>query len=61
VTVAGLAYYAPAADADTAFRHAMLYQVAAFTITALISLRLHHRPGTEPIHGHSSHSGRARR
>ncbi|MGW2842411.1 MFS transporter [Streptomyces sp. NPDC001493] len=61
VTAAGLAYYAPAADADTAFRHAMLYQVAAFTITALISLRLHHLPGTEPIQGHSGHSGRARR
>ncbi|WP_245194874.1 MFS transporter [Kitasatospora phosalacinea] len=61
VTAAGLAYYAPAADADTAFRHAMLYQVAAFTITALISLRLHHRPGTEPMHGHSRHSGRSGR
>ncbi|MGW2099549.1 MFS transporter [Streptomyces olivaceoviridis] len=60
VTAAGLAYYAPAADADTAFRHAMLYQVAAFTITALISLGLRHRSGTEPLHGHSSHSGRAR-
>jgi MFS family permease len=60
VTAAGLAYYAPAADADTAFRHAMLYQVAAFTITALISLRLRDRPGTEPVHGHSSRSGRAR-
>ncbi len=60
VTAAGLAYYAPAADADTAFRHAMLYQVAAFTITALISLGLRHRTGTEPMHGHSSHSGRAR-
>lgn len=61
VTAAGLAYYAPAADADAAFRHAMLYQAAAFTITALISLRLQHRPGTEPMHGHSSHSARARR
>ncbi|MGW2771805.1 MFS transporter [Streptomyces olivaceoviridis] len=60
VTAAGLVYYAPAADADTAFRHAMLYQVAAFTITALISLGLRHRSGTEPLHGHSSHSGRAR-
>ncbi|MEU5185214.1 MFS transporter [Streptomyces longwoodensis] len=60
VTAAGLAYYAPAADADTAFRHAMLYQVVAFTITALISLRLRHRPGPEPVHGHSSHSGEAR-
>ncbi|MET9014588.1 MFS transporter [Streptomyces olivaceoviridis] len=60
VTAAGLAYYAPAADADTAFRHAMLYHVAAFTITALISLGLRHRSGTEPLHGHSSHGGRAR-
>ncbi|WP_299542410.1 hypothetical protein [uncultured Streptomyces sp.] len=46
--------HGPAADADTAFRHAMLYQVAAFTITALISLGLHHRPGTGPMHGHST-------
>jgi hypothetical protein len=60
VTAAGLAYYAPAADADTAFRHAMLYQGTVFTITALISLRLRHRPGTEPMHGHSRHGGRAR-
>ncbi|GAB7037021.1 MFS transporter [Catenuloplanes sp. NPDC020197] len=43
VTAAGLAYYAPAADAGAAFRHAMLYQVAAFVLTALISLRLRNR------------------
>ncbi|MFJ8141545.1 MFS transporter [Streptomyces sp. NPDC096013] len=60
VTAAGLAYYAPAANAGTAFRHAMLYQTAAFTITALISLRLRDRPGTEPVHGQSSHKGGAR-
>ncbi len=60
VTAAGLAYYAPAADADTAFRHAMLYQVAAFTITALISLRLRDRKESTPAHGHSSHRGKVR-
>ncbi|WP_399075474.1 hypothetical protein [Streptomyces zaehneri] len=38
VTAAKLAYYAPAAEADTAWRHAMLHQVAAFEITELISL-----------------------
>ncbi|MFF2729724.1 MFS transporter [Streptomyces sp. NPDC058008] len=55
VTVAGLAYYAPASDADAAFRHAMIYHVTAFTVTALISLRLRHGPGADPVHDHSSH------
>jgi hypothetical protein len=32
----------------------MLYQVAAFMITALISLRLRDRNETEPVHGHRS-------
>ncbi|WP_328930951.1 MULTISPECIES: hypothetical protein [unclassified Streptomyces] len=45
----------PAADTDTAFRHAMLYRVAAFTITALISLRLRDRKELAPPHGRSSH------
>ncbi|MFE2889294.1 MFS transporter [Streptomyces sp. NPDC059272] len=57
VTAAGLAYYAPAADKDTAFRHAMLYQIAAFTITALISRRLRDRNETTPAHGRSSIGG----
>ncbi|GHA39177.1 MFS transporter [Streptomyces tauricus] len=39
VTAAGLAYYAPAATPNTAFTHAMAYEAAVFTLTALITLR----------------------
>lgn len=49
LTAAGLVYYAPAASAHLAFRHSMLYEAAAFLITALISLRLGDRAGTEPV------------
>ncbi|MFS8202441.1 MFS transporter [Streptomyces sp. CWNU-52B] len=40
VTVAGLAYFAPADGANAAFTHAMAYEAAVFVLTALIALRL---------------------
>ncbi|GAB3461929.1 MFS transporter [Streptomonospora sediminis] len=40
ITLAALAYFAPAADSGAAFGHAMLYQAGVFTLTAAISLRL---------------------
>ncbi|GAA4899755.1 MFS transporter [Streptomonospora salina] len=40
ITLASLAYLAPAADSGGAFWHAMLYQAGVFTLTAVISLRL---------------------
>ncbi|GAB1332020.1 hypothetical protein ACE1SV_63590 [Streptomyces sennicomposti] len=36
---AGLVYFAPAAGPDAAFQHAVIYEAAVFTVTALISLR----------------------
>ncbi|MEV5778796.1 hypothetical protein AB0L49_47775 [Streptomyces antimycoticus] len=38
VTAAGLAYYAPADTANTAFGHAMAYEAAIFMLTALTAL-----------------------
>ncbi|GAA3352262.1 hypothetical protein GCM10017744_000440 [Streptomyces antimycoticus] len=46
VTAAGLAYYAPADTANTAFGHAMAYEAAIFLLTALIALPL--RQTTSP-------------
>ncbi|MEV5779362.1 hypothetical protein AB0L49_50930, partial [Streptomyces antimycoticus] len=46
VTAAGLAYYAPADTANTAFGHAMAYEAAVFLLTALIALPL--RQTTSP-------------
>ncbi|MFC4332579.1 MFS transporter [Streptomyces andamanensis] len=43
VAAAGLVYFAPTTGPGAAFRHAMLYEAAVFTATALISLRLHDR------------------
>lgn len=40
ITLAALAYFAPAADSGDAFWHAMLYQAGVFALTAVISLRL---------------------
>ncbi|MFF6993281.1 hypothetical protein [Streptomyces sp. NPDC010273] len=50
--------HGPAADTDTALRHTMLYQVAAFTITALISLRPRDRKEPAPPHSRSSRRGK---
>ncbi|MFE7070424.1 MFS transporter [Streptomyces sp. NPDC057620] len=47
VTMAGLAYFAPAANTNASFTHAMTYETTVFTLTALITLRLHH-PKTAP-------------
>ncbi|MGW6955251.1 MFS transporter [Streptomyces chartreusis] len=47
VTVAGLAYFAPAGSANAAFAHAMAYEAAVFVLTALIALRLR-RTGSTP-------------
>ncbi|MGQ4434839.1 hypothetical protein [Streptomyces sp. SAS_260] len=52
--------HGPAADTDIAFRHVMPFQVAASTITALISLRLRDRNDTAPVHGRSSICGEMR-
>ncbi|MFD7291872.1 MFS transporter [Streptomyces sp. NPDC059897] len=43
VAAAGLVYFAPMAGPDAAFRHAMIYEAAVFTVTALISLRMQDR------------------
>lgn len=43
VAAAGLVYFAPAAGPCAAFRHAMIYEAAVFTGTALISLRMRDR------------------
>lgn len=43
VAAAGLVYLAPAAGPGAAFRHAMIYEAAVFTVTALISLRMRAR------------------
>ncbi|WP_420309288.1 hypothetical protein ACOB87_00890 [Streptomyces sp. YS-B37] len=60
LTLVLAAVHGPAADTDTAFRHAVLYRGAAFTITALISLRLRDRKEPAPSHGRSSHRGKMR-
>ncbi|MFE2887043.1 hypothetical protein [Streptomyces sp. NPDC059272] len=61
VLTLGLAeVHGPAADTDLAVRHAMPFQVAAFTITAPISLRLRDRNDTTPGHGRSSIRGEMR-
>ncbi|MER6211013.1 hypothetical protein ACWDG9_31090 [Streptomyces sp. NPDC001073] len=52
--------HGPAAETDTAFRHAVLDRVAAFTITALISFRLRDREEPAPSHGRSGHCGEMR-
>ncbi|GAA2433107.1 MFS transporter [Streptomyces glaucus] len=43
VAAAGLVHFAPAAGPAAAFRHAMIYEAAVFTVTALISLRMRDR------------------